>query len=131
MFFEASSKITPEMDFEQCVNCIYDGFAGKIPYLKNMFSSSDYNNLKSFIVFHMKSYFHRILEANGYDISDNKLILLCDTWIYGLIEITTRWVLSNCDEPRNDVISAFNEIMPKCIKDCFDSGNYFVSHPEY
>lgn len=129
-FFKSTSVITHEMTFEECMLCVYKGFGGRRTFLKNMFTSEDYNNLQNFVIFHMKDYIYGILELNGFDIKDVNLVLNVDTWIYGVLEITKRWILDDYDISEENLKKLFIETVPSCVKICFDRGNFFLPHPK-
>lgn len=130
IYFNASSAVTSQMTFTESANCIYMGFKEKLTYLKNMYSSDDYNNLNAFINLMLKSYFYNILKQNGFNEKDEEIIFLVDTWIYTISDNTKRWVMNDCKQRKETVIKSFETTMPDCIKICFEKTNFFMSKSE-
>ncbi|MCH5300894.1 MAG: TetR/AcrR family transcriptional regulator [Ruminococcus sp.] len=126
IYFNASSAVTPQMTFTESSICIYSGFKGKLTYLKNMYSSDDYNNLNRFMNLKLKSYFYEILKQNGFNIKNEEMIFLVDTWIYVISENTKRWVMDDCKISKETVIKTFEIAMPDCIRICFERSNFFI-----
>lgn len=127
IYFNALSNVTPQMTFTESANCIYNGFKGKTTYLKNMYSSDDYNNLSGFINLMLKKYFYELLKENGFNENDEEMNFLVDTWIYVISENTKRWIMNDCKQSKETVIKSFVTTMPDCIKICFEKTNFFMS----
>ncbi len=130
LFSKALSSITPQMTFTESVVCIYSGFRKKKKYLKNMYSSDDYNNLSGFINIMLKKYFYEVLKQNGFNEKDEEIIFLVDTWIYVISENTKRWIMNDCKQRKETVIKSFVTTMPDCIKICFERSNFFMTKSE-
>lgn len=101
-----------DLTWKESVHAIYKAIQDDRHFYRNAFQSSDQNSLKNYI-FKMSRTFHLdVLKQNGVDITDWKTVKAIESYIYGNLELTHRWVMEGAKESVEDLFDVFTMVLP-------------------
>ncbi|ETA82183.1 TetR/AcrR family transcriptional regulator C-terminal domain-containing protein [Youngiibacter fragilis] len=101
--------------WRDAVCSIYGVIRDNPKFFQNAFRCQDANSLKCFIYSMSRELHLDILRRNGVDISDWKVVTAMESYIYGGLEITDRWIMGGMKEPVEELVDVLTMGIPSAF----------------